>query len=103
MTDIMTVMDVFPTLAQATGVEALNRRAFDGRSMWPAIADSVAMPRSELVYFASETPIYGHFNLTAFNDEWKLVQEIQQDQLETTVTNHLFRIEGGRLTTVTPS
>lgn len=92
MTDIMTVMDVFPTLAEAAGVEPQNRRAFDGRSMWPAIAEGTAMPRSDLVYFASETPIYGHFNLTAFNDEWKLVQEIRQDQLDTTVTNHLFRI-----------
>jgi len=92
MTSIMTAMDVFPTLAEAAGVTALNRRPFDGKSLWPAIADGVAMPRDELVYFASETPIYGHFNLTAFNDEWKLVQEIEQDQLATTVTNHLFRI-----------
>jgi arylsulfatase A-like enzyme len=93
MTQIMTVMDVFPTLAEAAGVTPLNRRRFDGRSMWPAIASGVAMPREELVYFASETPIYGHFNLTAFNDEWKLVQEVEQDQLETTVTNYLFRIQ----------
>lgn len=51
------------------------------------------MPRQELVFFASETPIYGHFNLTAFNDEWKLVQEIEQDQLATTLPNYLFRIQ----------
>jgi arylsulfatase A-like enzyme len=93
MAQIMTAMDVFPTLAEAAGIEAQNKRKFDGRSMWPAIGQGVAMPRQELVYFASETPIYGHFNLTAFNDEWKLVQEIDQDQLATTVTNHLFRIK----------
>jgi len=92
MTSIMTAMDVFPTLSEATGVPALNRRAFDGHSLWPAVAGGADMPRDELVYFASETPIYGHFNLTAFNDEWKLVQEIEQDQLATTVTNYLFRI-----------
>jgi hypothetical protein len=28
-----------------------------------------------------------------FNDEWKLVQELEQDQLSTTVTNYLFRIK----------
>ena len=93
MTEIMTAMDVFPTLAEAAEVPALNTRTFDGRSMWPAISRGAAMPREELVYFGSETPIYGHFNLTAFNDEWKLVQEIDQDQLETTVTNYLFRIK----------
>jgi arylsulfatase B len=93
MTQIMTAMDVFPTLTDAAGVEPQNKRKFDGRSMWPAITSGAQMPRDELVYFASETPIYGHFNLTAFNDEWKLVQEVEQDQLETTVTNYLFRIQ----------
>ncbi|MCB1694651.1 MAG: arylsulfatase [Halioglobus sp.] len=93
MNQIMTAMDVFPTLAEATAIEARNRRIFDGRSLWPAIAEGATQPREELVYFASETPIYGHFNLTAFNDEWKLVQEIEQGQLETTVTNYLFRIQ----------
>ncbi len=93
LTQIMTVMDVFPTLAEAAGVKPQNRRKFDGHSMWPAIARGAAMPRQDLVYFASETPIYGHFNLTAFNDNWKLVQEIEQDQLETSLTNYLFRIQ----------
>ena len=31
------------------------------------------------------------FSFTAFNEEWKLVQEIEQDQLEISVTNFLFR------------
>ena len=93
MTQIMTAMDVFPTLADAAGVEAQNERKFDGQNMWPAIENDITVPRQDLVYFASETPIYGHFNLTAFNEEWKLVQEIDQDQLATTVTNHLFRIK----------
>ena len=93
MTQIMTAMDVFPTLAEASGVIPKNRRTLDGHSLWSAIANGTAMPREELIYFASETPIAGHFNLTAFNDNWKLVQEIDQDQLETTVTNYLFKIQ----------
>jgi arylsulfatase A-like enzyme len=93
LTDIMTVMDVFPTLAEAAGIEMQNQRPLDGRSMWPAIAEGVHKPRQDWVYFVSEIPIYGHFNLTVFNDEWKLVQEVEQDQLSTTVTNYLFRIQ----------
>jgi len=93
MTQIMTVMDVFPTLTEAAGVEPQNKRRFDGRNMWPAISRGATIPRDEMIYFASETPIHGHFNLTAFNDAWKLVQEVEQDQLETTVTNYLFRIQ----------
>jgi arylsulfatase A-like enzyme len=93
LTDIMTVMDVFPTLADAAGIDTQNRRKLDGRSMWPAIYEGVRQPRQDWVYFVSEIPIYGHFNLTVFNDEWKLVQDVEQDQLSTTVTNYLFRIK----------
>ena len=90
---LMSVMDVFPTLAEAAGVEPGNTRQLDGRSLWPAISEGKPQPRKEYLFFASEIPIYGHFNLTAFNDQWKLVQEVDQDQLVTTVTNSLFRID----------
>lgn len=93
MNQIMTVMDVFPTLAEAAGVAARNTFRLDGGNLWPAISEGEPAPREEYVFFASETPIYGQFNLTVFNDEWKLVQEVEQDQLTTTVTNHLFKIE----------
>ena len=92
MDQIMTVMDVFPTLMEAIGLEPGEHFPWDGRSLWPAIHDGRNMPREDDVFFASETPIYGHFNLTVFNEEWKLVQEILQDQVTTTVTNHLFRV-----------
>ncbi len=89
---IMTVMDVFPTLTEAAGIPRGDGFPLDGRNMWPAISQGKRIAVEEPLFFASETPIYGHFNLTVFDDEWKLVQEIEQDQLTTTVTNHLFRI-----------
>ncbi len=89
---IMSVMDVFPTLAAAAGIEMGNTFQIDGRNLWPAIRDGEAVDRDELLYFASETPIRGAFNLTAFNDEWKLVQEVRQGLLTADVTNYLFRI-----------
>ena len=93
MGQIMTAMDVFPTLAEAAGVEPGNTRRFDGQSLWPAIADGKAVPREDLVFFGAEMQIPGSYNFTAFDDEWKLIQEIEQGQLETTVTNYLFRIQ----------
>jgi len=92
MESIMSVMDVFPTLAEAAGIETGNRFELDGSSLWPAIAEGREMPRDELLYFASETPISGFFNLTAFDEEWKLVQEVKQGQTTAEVTNHLFRV-----------
>jgi arylsulfatase A-like enzyme len=94
MDRIMTVMDVFPTLAAAAGIEPRNASfELDGIDMWPAIAGRKAPPREDLVFFASETPIRGYFMFTAFNDHWKLVQEVEQGLLSADVTNYLFRIE----------
>lgn len=90
---IMSVMDVFPTLAAAAGVEPGSTRKLDGRDMWPAIAKGKAIPRDDYLFFASETPIRGSFSLTAFDDEWKLVQEVRQGLLSAEVTNYLFRIQ----------
>jgi arylsulfatase A-like enzyme len=92
MDSIMSVMDVFPTLAEAAGVEPGNTRSLDGRSLWPAIAEGKSAPRDDYLFFASETPIRGSFSLTAFDDEWKLVQEIEQGLLSAEVTSWLFRI-----------
>ncbi|MDA8796966.1 arylsulfatase [Luminiphilus sp.] len=89
---VMTVMDVFPTLADAAGVDPLNTFEFDGSSLWPSISEGTTHRREDMIMFASEIPIYGSFKLTAFDNTWKLVQEMEQEQLSTTVTNYLFKI-----------
>ncbi|NCZ62471.1 MAG: arylsulfatase [Cellvibrionales bacterium] len=89
---IMSVMDVFPTLAAAAGIEAGNTFELDGRNMWPAIAQGETVPLEKPLMFASEIPIYGSFKFTAFDESWKLVQEVEQEQLSVTVTNYLFDI-----------
>ncbi len=89
---IMSVMDVFPTLAAAAGVKAGNTFELDGRNMWPAIALGEKVRLEKPLMFASEIPIYGSFKFTAFDEDWKLVQEVEQEQLSITVTNYLFDI-----------
>ena len=89
---IMSAMDVFPTLADAADVPVETRFELNGRDLWPALEEGRHEPRRKFLFFASETPIRGHFNTTAFNDEWKLVQEIDQGLLAATVTSHLFKI-----------
>jgi arylsulfatase B len=92
-TSIMSAMDVFPTLAGAAGVTVESKFKLNGRNLWPALKEGRREPRQEYLYFASETPIHGHFNVTAFNDEWKLVQEIDQGWLGADLTVHLFKID----------
>ncbi len=93
MDQIMTAMDLFPTLMDATGIDPGEHFKWDGRSMWPSIADGVQAPPTDDIFFTSETPIYGQFHFTVFNDEWKFVQEIDQDQITVSIINHLFRID----------
>jgi arylsulfatase B len=89
---IMSVMDVFPTLAAAAGVDPESTFDLDGRDLWRAIREGSHVERDDYLFFASETPIRGSFSLTAFDDEWKLVQEVRQGLLSADVTNYLFRI-----------
>jgi arylsulfatase A-like enzyme len=89
---MMTVMDVFPTLAAAAGVETKNTWQFDGINMWPAIESNAKVERKGFIYFGSEIPFYGSFNFTAFDEEWKLVQWLEQDLTEIRIRNELFNI-----------
>jgi len=93
MDQIMSVMDVFPTLAEAAGIKTLNQKNLDGRSLWSSISDGQPAPRKDYLYFGSETPIFGSFSLTVFNEDWKLVQQIEQDQIGSEVINYLFKIK----------
>ncbi len=88
---IMSAMDLFPTLTAAAGVPRGNHFDLDGRNLWNAIREQRHVPREEYLFFASETPISGYFNLTAFNDEWKLVQQVRTGLMSVQVTNNLFR------------
>ncbi len=89
---IMTVMDVFPTLSSASGIIMKNTKVIDGRDMWPAIIEQEDIPLKEDIYFVSEIPNYGHFHTTIFNKKWKLVQSISSSLLEIKVENKLFDI-----------
>jgi arylsulfatase B len=91
-TSIMSAMDVFPTLAAAANIPVESKFELNGYNLWPALEAGKRRAREEYLFFASETPIRGHFNITAFNDEWKLIQEIDQGLLAADLTTHLFRI-----------
>lgn len=89
----MSVMDVFPTLAAATGIETGASLPLDGVDMWPAIAAGRQVDRPENLFFAVEVPQPGSYWLTALGSEWKLVQRVEQDLTSTTVVNRLFKID----------
>lgn len=90
---ILSVMDVFPTLAAAAQVAPLNVRKFDGRNMLTAVLGNEYIPLRKNLMFTSETPIKGQFSLTAFNEDWKLIQQVKQGFLSADVQHFLFNIK----------
>lgn len=89
---IMSVMDVLPTLAAAANIPASTHYRLDGQNMLPAIINGEAIPRDELLFFIAESPFKNTVNVTAFNDEWKLVQRIETGFTAVEVQNFLFDI-----------
>lgn len=89
---IMTAMDVFPTMAAAAGFTPETTYKLDGKNMLKAFTGKGKMAREDYVHFVSETPIRNNFSITAFNDQWKLVQQVKQSFTSIDVTNYLFDI-----------
>ena len=90
---MMTVMDVFPTLSAAAGVPTKNRKTLDGKNLWSAIESGNFITREEDIFFTVETPMQGLYFNTVFSGEWKLVQVVDQLLEKTTVKHYLYRIK----------
>lgn len=89
LAQVMSVMDVFPTLAAAAGVKPLNTKPLDGNNMWPAITSGEIEPRDS-IFFASQTiPL---LRFAVIRRQWKLVREIRaSDQAATDYLYHMGR------------
>lgn len=90
---MMTVMDVFPTLAKLANVPTGDTRRLDGMDFSSAITRGEDVERKKPVIFASETPIKDSIDYAVFDGKWKLVQEVERLQYEVLVVNRLFDIE----------
>jgi len=88
---VISVMDFFPTLAAAAGVEMQNKKKLDGVNRWSSILGIDMSVRGDL-YFAANPPIYNRFHVSILEEKWKLVQIIDHQPAETLVENFLFDI-----------
>lgn len=85
---MVTVMDLFPTLCAAAGIAPRNSLPFDGEDMWPALRTGKVRPRDN-VFFAGGASHTLHHALYSLS--WKLVWETDRDTDKT--TTFLFRPE----------
>jgi arylsulfatase A-like enzyme len=85
---VMSMMDYFPTLAAAAGVEPGNSLPFDGENLWPAIAGGKVEPRDD-IFFANGAAEMDRYSV--HHREWKLVREAPRSGGG--AKNYLFHIE----------
>ena len=88
---MITAMDVFPTLVEATGIEAKNPEPFDGSNLWSELTAGSATPRTQDLFLVSEVPIPGQIFYAAYSGPWKLVEIDRPGRLPT--IHLLFRFE----------
>ena len=85
------MMDVFPTLATATGIEIAGTEPLDGVDRWESIASGTETPREEALFFVSEVPIPGLVFSAAIDGRWKRVRVERPGRLPT--LQYLYDLE----------
>jgi arylsulfatase A-like enzyme len=85
---VMSMMDYFPTLTAAAGVQPGNTLPFDGKNLWPAIAGGKVEARDDIFFVVGTAGVdrYG-----VHQREWKLVREAPRSGGG--AKNYLFHIE----------
>jgi len=90
---VVSVMDLYPSLARAAGVALGNQRPLDGRDQWDALSEGTSEPREGDLFFAAESPTRDTYQVAVISGRWKLIQQIDRQQTSMTVKNMLFDIE----------
>lgn len=88
----ISVLDLFPTLTNAAGVEMAGTKQLDGFNRWDAIIGKGDNWRGQPLYFTTNSPVYNRFMHGVLDDRWKLVQTIDHLRRHTTVDTMLFDV-----------
>jgi len=69
---LTSVMDLFPTLIDAAGIERGQAKPFDGRSVWPAIKDGKKIRRDGVVIASPQ-------ELAVLRGQWKYIRSAREN------------------------
>ena len=90
--NVVSVLDVFPTLATATGVPMKNTKDLDGIDRWDAVTGTGKKDRGDPLVFVSNVPIYNEFKYAVLDGPWKLVQYVNHERRSTETKTELFNV-----------
>jgi arylsulfatase A-like enzyme len=84
---VMSVADIFPTLAAAAGVEPTGKKPLDGKNLWPQLTTGAIAEREPLV-FAVKSNERADYRFAVLHREWKLVRIVEEGNPNP--ADHLF-------------
>jgi arylsulfatase A-like enzyme len=90
--NVISVMDMLPTLATATGTPAGNTKQIDGIDRWEAVLGNAPKDRGEPLIFTSNIPEYNRFNYGVLDGPWKLIQHVDHQRRTTTASTELYNV-----------
>lgn len=90
--NVISVLDVYPSLMNATGITPGYTKKVDGLDRWDAVTGTGEKDRGEPLIFSSNVPIYNEFKYGVLDGPWKLVQYVDHKRRTTDVKTELFNV-----------
>ena len=90
--NVISVMDLLPTLTRAAGVKPGHVKKIDGIDRWDAVLGKANKDRGAPLVFTSNIAVYNKFKYGVLDGPWKLVQEVDHQRRETSVKTELFNV-----------
>ena len=90
--NVISVLDVYPSLMTATGLEAGYTKKVDGLDRWNAVLGQGEKDRGDPLVFTSNVSTYNLFKYGVLDGPWKLVQEVDHLRRTTEVKTELFNV-----------
>ncbi len=90
--NVISVMDMLPTLTTAAGIESQHEKKIDGIDRWDAILGKGSKNRGAPMIFTSNVSEYNRFQYGVIDGPWKLYQLVDHQRRETEVRTELYNI-----------
>jgi len=90
--NVISVMDMLPTLTTAAGIPAGNEREIDGVDRWNAVLGNGPKDRGQPMFFTSNLSLYNYFQYGVLDGPWKLYQKVDHQRRMTEVETMLFNV-----------
>lgn len=90
--NVISVLDLLPTLTTAAGIENGATREIDGIDRWNAVLGSGEKDRGDPLFFTSNLSLYNYFQYGVLDGPWKLYQKVDHQRRTTEVETMLFNV-----------